>query len=116
MKPETAGKVQFGVWGFICGAVIAMIIGFGWGGWSTKGTTQKMTDEAVLASQAAICVAQFMKAPNHEEKLKELGEIDSWKRTEFIEKGGWDKMPGQEKAGSSVAQACAKGIEVLIKK
>jgi hypothetical protein len=116
MKPENAGKVKYGVWGLICGAVIAMIIGFGWGGWSTKGTTTKMTDEAVLASQAAICVAQFIKQPNHEEKLKELGGIDSWKRTEFIEKGGWDKMPGQEKAGSSVAQACVKGLEVLIKK
>ena len=116
MKPETAGKVKFGVWGVICGAVIAMIIGFGWGGWTTRGTTQKTTDEAVLASQAAICVAQFMKAPNHEEKLKELGKLDSWKRAEFIEKGGWNKMPGQEKAGSSVAEACAKGLEVLIKK
>jgi hypothetical protein len=29
-----------------------------------------MSEEAVLASQAAICVAQFMKEPNHEEKLK----------------------------------------------
>ena len=119
MKSETAGKVKFGVVGFVCGAVIAMIIGFGWGGWSTRGTTQKTTDEAVLASQAAICVAQFMKAPNHEEKLKEFGAIESWsssKRIEFIEKGGWDKMPGQEKAGSYVAQACAKGLEVLIKK
>src|SRR4030066_1145462 len=116
MKPETAGKVKFGVWGLICGAVIAMIIGFWWGGWSTKGTTTKMTDEAVLASQAAICVAQFMKQPNHEEKLKELGKIDSWKRSEFVEKGGWDKMPGQEKAGSLVSQACAKGLEVLVSK
>ncbi len=116
MKPEMTAKIKFGVWGLICGAIIAMIIGFGWGGWTTAGTTQKMTDEAVLASQAAICVAQFMKQPNHEERLKELGEIDSWKRSEFIEKGGWDKMPGQEKAGSSVAQACARGLDVLVKK
>jgi len=116
MKAETAGKVKFGVWGLICGAVITMIIGFGWGGWSTAGTTQKMTDDALSVSQAAICVAQFMKQPNHEEKLKELGDLDSWKRGEFIEKGGWDKMPGQEKAGSSVAQTCAKGLEVFIKK
>ena len=116
MKPETSGKVKFGVWGLICGAVIAMIIGFAWGGWTTKGTTQKMTDEAVLASQAAICVAQFMKDPNHEQKLQDLGKMETWQRAEFIEKGGWDKMPGQEKAGSSVAQACARGIEVLIKK
>ena len=102
--------------GLICGAVIAIIIGFAWGGWTTKGTTQKMSDEAVLASQAAICVAQFMKQPNHGEKLKEFEAIDSWKRYEFIEKGGWDKMPGQEKADPSVARACADGIEVLIKK
>jgi hypothetical protein len=116
MKPETTGKVKFGVWGLIIGAVIVMIIGFWWGGWLTGGTAQKMTDEAVLASQAAICVAQFMKQPNHEEKLKELEKVESWKRSEFIEKGGWDKMPGQEKAGSYVAQACAKGLEVLVSK
>jgi len=116
MKSETKGKVTFGIWGLIIGAVIVMIIGFAWGGWLTGGTAQKMTDEAVLASQAAICVAQFIKQPNHEEKLKELGKIDSWKRSDFIEKGGWDKMPGQEKASSLVSQACAKGLEVLISK
>jgi hypothetical protein len=116
MKLETEKKTKVGVLGLICGAVITMIIGFGWGGWTTAGTTQKRTDDAILASQAAICVAQFMKEPNHEEKLKELGAIDAWKRYEFIEKGGWDKMPGQEKAGVSVARACADGIEVLMKK
>jgi hypothetical protein len=93
-----------------------MIIGFAWGGWSTSSTTQTMTEEAVLASQAAICVAQFMKESNHEENLKELEKIDAWKRAEFIEKGGWDKMPGQEKADYAVSRACADGLEVLIKK
>ena len=116
MKPENAAKIKYGVWGLICGAVIAMIIGFAWGGWTTSSTTKKMSEEAVLASQAAICVAQFMKDPNHEEKLKELGELDSWRRAEYIEKGGWDKMPGQEKAGYAVARACADGLEHLIKK
>jgi len=116
MKTETTGKIKYGVWSLFIGAVVAMIIGFGWGGWTTAATTQKMSDEAVLASQAAICVAQFMKAPNHEEKLKELGELDSWKRAEFIEKEGWDKMPGQGKAGYLVARACSDGLELLIKK
>jgi hypothetical protein len=116
MKPETEGKLKYGAWGLVCGAVIAMIIGFAWGGWTTSGTTKRMTEEAVLASQAAICVAQFMKDPNHEEKLKELEQVDSWKRAQFIQKGGWDKMPGQEKADSAVCQACADGLEHLIKK
>jgi hypothetical protein len=43
MKPETAAKTKYGVWGLISGAVIAMIIGFAWGGWTTSGTTQTMT-------------------------------------------------------------------------
>ena len=46
-----------------------------------------MTEEAVLASQAAICVAQFMKEPNHGEKLKEFEKLSgSYKKGEFIEK------------------------------
>ena len=116
MKPETAGKIKYGFWSLIFGAVIAMIIGFAWGGWTTAATTETMTAEAVLASQAAICVAQFMKQPNAKEKLKELSELNSWKRAEFIEKAGWDKMPGQEKAGYFVARACADGLDLLIKK
>ena len=115
MKPETAGKIKFGVCGLIAGAVIAMIIGFAWGGWKTSSTTKTMTEEAVLASQAAICVAQFMKDPNHEEKFKEFRELSTYQRFEFIQKGGWDKMPGQEKAGYSVARPCADGLELLIK-
>jgi hypothetical protein len=116
MKPETAAKVKYGVWGLICGAVIAMIIGFAWGGWTTARTTQTITREAVLASRAAICVAQFMKEPNAEAKLKELEAVSSWQRGEFIGKGGWDKMPGQEEAGAAVARACADGLELLFKK
>jgi hypothetical protein len=116
MKPEAEVRVKYGVLGLVVGAVIAMIIGFSLGGWTTSGTTKTMTQEAVLASQAAICVAQFMKQPNHEEKLKELAKIDSWKRAEFIQKGGWDKMPGQEKADYTISRACADGLELLFKK
>jgi hypothetical protein len=57
-----------------------------------------------------------MKEPNHEEKLKELGELSSYQRSGFIEKGGWDKMPGQEKADYGVSRACTDGIDLLIKK
>ena len=116
MTPVTAAKVKYGVWGLICGAIIAMIIGFAWGGWTTSSTTKRMGDEAVLAARAAICVAQFMKEPNHQEKLQELEKVSSYQRSTFIEKGGWDKMPGEAQAGSMVARACVAGLEVLMKK
>jgi hypothetical protein len=113
MKAEMEGKIKYGVWGLIVGAVIAMVIGFVWGGWVTGSTSQTKSDAAVLASQAAVCVAQVVKDPS---KLKELEGIESYKRSEFIEKGGWDKMPGQKEASSGVSRACADGLEVLIKK
>ena len=109
-------KIKYGVWGLICGAVVAMIIGFAWGGWTTSSTSQSKSDAAVLASQAAICVAQFIKEPNSQEKLKEFEAVESYKRYEFIEKGGWDKMPGQKETSLGVSSACVTGIESLIKK
>ena len=116
MKPETAGKIKFTSWGLIGGAVIAMIVGFGWGGWTTAGTTQKMSQQAVVNSQAGICVAQLMNEPDHKAILAEYGKLDEWKRPDFITKGGWDKMPGQEKADYGVAQACCEGLNLLVKK
>jgi hypothetical protein len=76
-----------------------------------------MAAAAVLTTRAAICVAQFTKAPKYQERFKEMKTLASWQRAEFIEKGGWDKMPGQEKAsGYTVSRACADGLEVLIEK
>ena len=115
MKPETEAKLKYGFWGIVGGAGIAMIIGFNWGGWTTSGTTQKMNEEAVLASRAAICVAQFMNSPDHALRVKEFQGTDLYQRSDLIEKGGWDKIPGQEKAAYGVASACVTGLEALIK-
>jgi hypothetical protein len=115
MTPVTEAKVTYGFWGMVGGAGIAMIIGFNWGGWSTSSTTQKMNEEAVLASRVAICVAQFMNSPTHELQVKEFQGTDTYKRSDLIEKGGWDRMPGQEKAAYGVSSACVTGLEAVIK-
>jgi hypothetical protein len=55
-----------------------------------------------------------MQEPNYKERLKELGELNKWKRAEYIENGGWDKMPGQENAAYEVARACSDGLNHLV--
>ena len=115
ITPETDVKVRFGFWGFVLGAVVAITIGFVWGGWSTSSTTQKLREEAVLTSRVAICVAQFMNAPKHEMQIKEFQGTESYQRSDLIEKGGWDKMPGEEKGAWGVASACVTGLEARIK-
>lgn len=104
----------------MAGAIVATVIGFAWGGWTTAGTTQKMADQmvdaAVLASRAAICVAQFMNEPNYQERFDDLQKMNAWDRFQAIETGGWDKMPGQQNAVHSVSRACVDGLEHLLKK
>ena len=39
MKPETEVKMKYGGWGLALGAAGAMIVGFGWGGWATRGNS-----------------------------------------------------------------------------
>ena len=113
MSPELYAKVMTGLFGFVAGACVAMIIGFVWGGWTTATTTQKMNDEAVLASRAVICVAQFKNAANYKVNLKEFQKTESYERSAFIEKGSWDKMPGQDTASWGVSGACVTGLEAL---
>lgn len=116
MKPDTKLTIQAAIWGAVGGAAAAIVIGFAWGGWETATATQEKTDEALLASRAAICVAQFMNEPNHQENLDELKKIRSWDRRKFVEKGGWDKMPGQKEANYQVSRACVDGLELLMEK
>ena len=115
MKPEMEAKLSWGAWGVGIGAAAAMIIGFNWGGWTTQGRTQQMTDAAVLNTRVAICVAQFTKASDAKRR-SELKAINSWDRAAFIEKGGWDRMPGEEKASDTVARPCAEGLDALLEK
>src|SRR5215217_1464941 len=106
MTPVTAAKVKYGVWGLIGGAIIAMIIGFVWGGWTTTRTTKRLGDEAVLAARAAICVAQFMKQPNPQEKLQELEKVYSYDPLTSLQKEAGIKCPGKNR-GTMLSHAHA---------
>ena len=106
------------VWGAVAGAVASMIVGFGWGGWVTGGTSARQAEqkasEAVLASLVPICVAQFRKAGKVEARLATLKATESWTQGELVAKGGWATMPGSTaEPDSQVASACADAIGKL---
>src|SRR5690349_24602383 len=50
-----------GIWGAVVGGVVTMILGFGWGGWTTSGTASQMAvkqaDAAVTSALVPICLA-----------------------------------------------------------
>jgi hypothetical protein len=103
--------------GLALGAAATMIVGFNWGGWMLGGTAKQIASaqasSAVVAALAPICVAQFQTAADAPARLAELKKVSTWERDTFIEKGGWDKMPGGQAADSGVARACANMLDGL---
>ena len=104
------------VWGMAVGSIVLLIVIFSTGWVVTSGsaeaTAKAAAADAVIARLAPIAVAQFMQDPNREERLKELKEVDSWKRADYVKEQGWATMPGEEKPDSGVAREVA---ELLMK-
>jgi hypothetical protein len=102
--------------GAAAGAVVTMIVGFNWGGWSLGSTVEKIAkaraDSAVVAALVPISVDKFRQASNATANLSELNNFSyAWDREVFVEKGGWATMPGATSADSAVARACAEMLK-----
>jgi len=104
-------------WGIAVGAVVLLIVVFSAGWVVTSGSAQlkakTMATDAVIDRLAPISIAQFMEDPNREMRLKELKELDYWKRGEYVQKQGWATMPGEKEADSTVAAECARRLVEL---
>jgi hypothetical protein len=104
--------------GAAAGAVVTLIVGFNWGGWTLGSTVEKVAkdraDAAVVAALVPICVDNFRQAANATANLSELNKISyAWDRGTFVEKGGWATMPGAPSPDLAVARACAEMLSNL---
>ena len=111
LKGESVTRL---IQGAAAGAVIAMIVGFSWGGWTLQSKAQKLADQrasdAVVAALTPICVDKFKQASDAKTSLAALKAVDSWQRDSFVTKGGWATFPGNE-PNRDVADACAKVLD-----
>lgn len=104
------------VQGAVGGAIVAMVLGFGWGGWQLQSKAQKQAETAataaVVAALAPICVEKFQRTADSQATLVKLKAIDSWKQDTFVTAGGWATFAGNE-PNRNVAEACAKMLSDL---
>ena len=103
--------------GAAAGALLTMVLGFGWGGWMLGGKAEKMSDQnaikAVVAALAPVCVERFQRAGEAKATLVALKAVDTWQQDTFVEKGGWATFSGSELPARGVADACAKLLNEL---
>jgi hypothetical protein len=102
-------------WACVAAIIATMVVGFGWGGWVTGGTSQALAataaDNARGQLASAICVEKFKAAPDAAAKLAEFKAIpDNYKQRQFIEAGGWATMPGQTSPDRLGVQGCATAL------
>ena len=114
MKKE---DIKTAALGGVAGAIALLIVIFATG-WvvtssSAREMAEEMTEQAVVANLAPICVAQFSKSADGKTRLAELKALDSWKRSEFVETRGWATMPGSEKPATDVAGECVNRLMQL---
>jgi hypothetical protein len=106
------------VWSCLGSVVVALVVGFTWGGWVTGRTARGMAETAGDTSRyelaSVICVEKFLAAPDAQAQLAELKAMDSsYHQRQFIEAGGWAVMPTKDKAARQAADLCAKVLTNL---
>ena len=102
------------VQGAVAGAVVTMIVGFNWGGWSIESTAAKRADDAsrsaVVAVLAPICVDKFQHSADATNNFVEFKKVSTYMQSSFVEKGGWATTPGSDASNSAVVSACAEQL------
>ena len=103
------------LWGAVLGSILTMIIGFGFGGWTTSGTATRVAkqqaDTAVTTALVPLCVAQSKADRAGVKKLGDLKAISSsYAQQEFVTTTGWATVPGSETPNRDVAEACATAL------
>ena len=104
---KVPASVKPAIWGAVGGAIAAIIIGFGCGGWVTGGTAGEIVvTSAKDASVLALTPLCVVKAEQQPEQLALLKKDSSYPRGDFVTKAGWVANVN-EKYRSAVAKACA---------
>ena len=100
------GNLKWTLMGVAVGAFLSVAVGLRAGYILSKDAAEQRANAAVLRTKVAICIAQYNNAPRLQERIKELKALNFIQRDGYIEKGGWDKMPGEEKASDAVNRVC----------
>jgi hypothetical protein len=97
-------------WSVAGAAVVTMIVGFTFGGWTTGGNAADMAERAARDARAelvaTVCVQKFAAEADAAAKLAALKEASSWERNDFVEDGGWVLLTGMEEVVPGAADAC----------
>ncbi|MEP3048893.1 MAG: hypothetical protein ABJL55_21320 [Roseibium sp.] len=99
-----------GLLGAGAGAIALAIVGFGWGGWMTSSSAEKLSNkQSIAATTSALtpyCVRNSQDDPKSTDVLAEIEKASSYKKRGIVEEAGWATPLGAEKPDRALAAAC----------
>ncbi len=103
-----------GAYGAVGGAIVASVLGFTWGGWTTAGSAQEIaqtfaTQEVTLAMVPG-CLNAAAADPERIAKLATIQESSSFGRSRAVMATGWATFPGTDQPNRDLAVACLEGL------
>ena len=98
------------VQGAAVGAVLTMIIGFQWGGWTLSSNVAKQLEANNVSHRADICALKYMQQPNAVEQFAALQKISGYsEKNDAFDKGKWTTTDYSDRS------RCMERIEAAIK-
>jgi hypothetical protein len=94
-------------WACVGSVILAVVVGFSWGGWVTGGTARTMADKAAAQARqeliAGVCVDRFMAASDAGNQLTALQAMTSaYAQGKAVLDGGWAVIPVSSSAEPSM--------------
>jgi hypothetical protein len=111
---KAPGCLKPGVYGAVIGAVSISILGFGWGGWVTGGTSNEraiaMSRTEVVAALVPVCLDKAGSDPERATKLDVIRAASTYQRRDALMAAGWATVPGAEAPDRDIAQGCLAAL------
>jgi len=102
------------IWGAVAGCAATAIVGFGYMGWSTAASTERLAVErantAVVAALVPLCIANAKADEDLSRMVKFKAESSSYSRSDLVRTSGWASVPGMTAPSSSLVDACSEQL------
>jgi len=114
MNSETIEQFKMYAIGAGFGAAVAIMIGFGLGGWLTGGRAAdngaEFAQAEVTAAILPYCVDRARRDPNFETTLQQIKKAGRTNGIKILLQAGWALKPESDKSNFHVARACMEAL------
>jgi hypothetical protein len=107
-------RFKIGAWSFVIGSLVTIILGFGWGGWTTTSGVDRISldrsQTAVTAALVPVCLEKSRADRAGGKKLDALRAMtSSYEQRDAVLKDGWASV-GAAEGNRDVAEACVSQL------